>query len=145
MARPCSICSLTARGAIDDLLRSGRSVASVAADFEVSYQSLARHARSHVVRSLPDDPGPDTVLDPLVELVASLRRRALGGSDVAAREYRLALLSLEARQASAAPEVDLTEHPDWIRLQRVQMAALARYPEARQAVANAIGAVLDGT
>src|SRR4051812_48545517 len=92
----CSICKLPTAGKLNAALMEGRSARSVAAEFDVSPASRYRHiasrhpARTAVVQiPVAPDPGEDA----LTELIASLRDRALRGSDAAAREYRLALLA----------------------------------------------------
>jgi hypothetical protein len=151
VARPCSVCVLPTRGSIDDLIRQGRSVRQVTADFGLAYDSALRHARHHVAREtvplivMPGAPSrtnghtsPDAVVDPLDELVAVLRVRALGHDVAAAREYRLALAATATRASAAVPKVDLASTDEWIAFRTVMLGALEPYPEARIAIADAL-------
>jgi transposase-like protein len=136
MARRCSVCTLPTAGAIREALADGRSARAVADEFGISYDALTRHARNH----LADQPHPAApgVADPLEELIAVLRVRALGGSDAASREYRLALAAQTAARQAAAPRRALVDEPEWRELRAVVLRALAPFPEARVAVANAL-------
>ena len=136
MGQACSICSLPLAGAIDELLRSGRSARAVAAEFEVSYDALTRHHRNHTRRAPPAI--PEAAGDPLDELVAALRVRALAGHPSDTREYRLALLAQADAQHAAPPRTELAGEPEWIALRTRLLEALEPFPEARLAVAAAL-------
>jgi hypothetical protein len=56
-----------------------------------------------------------------------------------AREYRLTLEGLAKSENAQAPQVDLTATSEWRRLRTAVLDALGPFPEARQAVADAIG------
>ena len=142
MARNCSICSRSDAGMINELLRSGRSARAVALELGISDDAVGRHARTHLGRvpapGLPRSraSGP---ADPLGELTSALRLRALAGNPSDTREYRLALAAqLDAKHA-AAPSHDLAAEPEWIALRTKMLAALEPFPEARLAIAAAIG------
>jgi hypothetical protein len=141
MGVACTVCALPLAGAINELLRSGRSARAVAGEFEVSYDALTRHARNHLARRPSTAAPPSPVDDPLDELVSALRVRALAGNPADTREYRLALQAqLDVRHA-APPTRDLAAEPEWIAVRARILAALEPFPEARQAVADALGAV----
>ena len=137
MGRRCSVCSLQSAGAINDLLRSGRSATSVARAFGLSDDSVGRH-RHHVPKA--PEPVPEATGDPLDELVVALRTRALAGNPSDTREYRLALLAQTAARQSTAPVHDLAGTPEWIRLRTAMLAALEPFPAARIAIAEALAA-----
>jgi hypothetical protein len=143
MPRNCSICSRSDAGAIDELLRSGRSARSVALELGLSDDAVGRHARHHLGRvpstGSPRDRAVDPSGDPLDELVSALRVRALAGNPADTREYRLALAAqLDARHA-VPPRRDLASEPEWTVLRAAILAALEPFPDARQAAAAAIG------
>jgi hypothetical protein len=146
MARSCSICSRSDAGAINALLGEGRSARSVAVERGLSEDAVQRHAHRHVVAQRMAPPPArrrarlETADDPLDELVAALRVRALAGSPSDTREYRLSLAA-QADGRHATPSVrDLASEPEWIALRTSMLAALEPFPEARQAVADALGA-----
>ena len=141
MSRTCRICSDDRVQVIDDALAVGRSARSLAVEFDLPPESLKRHVRNHLVTgvasvsavgSSSSDP------DALDELVAALRERALGGTNSGlAREYRLAL-NAQTERTAERPAYDVLADPDWVRLQAILTDALAPFPEARQAVADAL-------
>jgi len=137
MGRSCSICALPLAGAMDELLRSGRSARAVAAEFEVSYDALTRHARSHGRR--PSVALPEPTGDPLDELVAALRVRALAGHPADTREYRLALAAQADARHAMPPQRDLASEPEWMALRLRLLDALEPFKKARQAVVAALG------
>lgn len=135
MGKPCTVCVLPLAGAINELLRSGRPARSIAAEFTLSYDALTRHARNHVAR--PAIVPPSTG-DPLDELISALRVRALAGNPSDTREYRLALAAQADARHATPPRRDLASEPEWITLRSALMVALDPFPDARQAVADAI-------
>jgi hypothetical protein len=105
---------------------------------------MKRHARSHqpAIAPVPPDrpaeptaPGEPTRPEPLSELVEHLRKRALNGSDAAAREYRLALAA-QTESSAATPTYDVLRDGAWLELRGVILGALD--PKARKKVADAI-------
>jgi len=138
MGVPCTVCSLPLAGAINELLRGGRSARAIAADFGVGYDALTRHSRNHVVKRAA--PVPESVDDPLDELVVALRVRALAGNPSDTREYRLALAAQADVRHAAPPSRDLASEPEWIRIRTMMLAALDPFPEARIAIATALSA-----
>jgi hypothetical protein len=125
------------------MLRAGRSARSVAAELQLSHAALLRHARNHLRRDAPL-PIPITgdngaVLDdPLDELVAALRLRALAGNPSDTREYRLALAAQVAARHATAPTQAVADTAEWIALRTLLLQALDPFPAARLAVATAI-------
>jgi hypothetical protein len=143
MARACTVCTLSTAGAVNQSLRDGRSAREVASEFGLSYDALTRHARNHLA-AVPITGSGDLLgsalpsRDPLEELTAALRTRALSGSDAASREYRLALAAQTAARHAATPHRALTDEPEWIALRTIMLKALQPFPEARIAVADAL-------
>lgn len=145
MGRSCSVCSRPNAGAINALLAGGRSARSLAAEFGLSHAAMLRHERNHTASRAAPAPSsksralPKLVGDPLDELTKALRVRALAGNPADTREYRLALAAqLDARHA-VPPSRALETEPEWIELRTKMLTALWPFPEARRAVADAIG------
>jgi hypothetical protein len=136
MGRSCSVCRLPSAGAINDLLRSGRSATSVAREFTLSDDSVGRH-RHHVPKDAPS-PLPASG-DPLDELVSALRVRALAGNPSDTREYRLALAAQADVRHATPPRRDLASEAEWVALRTAMLHALEPFPEARIAIAAALG------
>jgi hypothetical protein len=136
MGVACTICTLPLAGAINELLRAGRPARAIAAEFDLSYDALTRHARNHVAKR---PPVPESTDDPLDELVTALRSRALAGNPSDTREYRLALAAQADVRHATPPTRDLASEPEWIALRSIMLRALEPFPDARQAVADALG------
>jgi hypothetical protein len=141
MGVACTVCALPLAGAINELLLAGRSARAIAAEFGLSYDALTRHARNHVAKRAPvQNRTPDAPADPLDELVTALRVRALAGNPSDTREYRLALAAQSDIRHATPPQRDLATEPEWIDLRTTLLDALEPFPEARQAVADTLGA-----
>jgi hypothetical protein len=112
----------------------------VAGEFQISYDALTRHHRNHARRQVVPAIPEATVDDPLDELVAALRVRALAGHPSDTREDRLDLAAQADVRHAAPPRTDLAAEPEWQVLRSRLLAALEPYPEARLAAA----AVLEG-
>ena len=136
MSRTCTVCNHPQAQDIDFELAAGRSSRALASAYGLGPEAVKRHARNHAPQPAPITDEP-TGADPLDELAASLRTRALAGSDAAAREYRLALAALEDR-GNVRPEYNVLEDPEWIRIRTLMLDTLSAYPEAKYAVADAL-------
>lgn len=138
MGRNCTVCVSASAGAVNEALRAGRPAAALAAEFGLGERAVLRHATAHLARYT--DPPADATdgSDPIAELVATLRRKALAGDPAIVREYRLALAAQTAARNGAAPPADLSATPEWAKLRGAVLAALEPFPEARQAVAEAV-------
>ncbi len=133
----CTTCLNPRHQDIDAALIGGRSGPQVAAAFGLSPDSVKRHRRNHMTRApeLPETPSDGS--DPLGELTAALRLRALAGSDNASREYRLALAAMSQR-GQERPAFNVLEDPQWIRLRTKVLDILYnQFPEARMALIHA--------
>jgi hypothetical protein len=133
----CSVCSSQSLPDVDYQLAAGRSSASIAAEFSLGREAVKRHARNHSKLAPEPAEAPSDGADPLTELAASLRTRALAGSDNASREYRLALSAL-AERGLARPAYNVLEDPEWIAIRTETLSILYdQFPEARMALIHA--------
>lgn len=142
MARSCVTCAHPARGMIDALLADGRSALSLASEYGIAARPMQRHAANHagrtpILRSVVTRTGEPTG-DPLDELVEALRGQALAGNPAIVHQYRLALAAQADLRHAARPNSDLATEPEWIALRGRMLDALAPFPDARQAVADAL-------
>lgn len=137
MARSCTICTRSDAAAINGLLAEGRSARSVAAEIGLPPRALQRHAANH--HTTREAAGvPESAADPLDELVAALRVRALAGNPADTREYRLALAAQSAARHATAARRSLADEPEWTTLRTRLLAILEPYPEVRQILADAL-------
>jgi hypothetical protein len=146
MARACTICARPDAGAINALLAEGRSARGIAVERGISEDALQRHAKAHAARraeaprerrAAPE--APATTADPIDELVDALRGEALAGNPAIVHQYRLALQAQAELRNGAAPQRDLATEPEWLALRGRILDALVPYPDARIAVATALG------
>lgn len=138
--KTCAACTHPQRARIDAALLDGRSRAQVARDFGLDAQVMGRHARKGHASLPTSTPGASAPLSahPLHELAESLRLRALAGDAPAAREYRLALASLEASASAAAPSVDYTTTAEWTNIRTLLVRTIEPCPRCRVEVAQAL-------
>jgi hypothetical protein len=138
MSTQCGVCRLPAAGAIDEALRSGRTARDVAAEYALSYDAVTRHARNHLARRMVETAITTNGTDPLDELVATLRVKALAGDPAIVREYRLALAAQTAAAHANAPVMDLTATAEWIEVRTRILEILEAHPDALAAMRGAL-------
>ena len=156
MPRTCTICTHPEREAIDRAL-SPRvdSYRHIASQFDVSTAAVRRHEAEHLPESLAMAQEAREVAhgDDLLAQVVDLQQRTLAIltqaekkgdgrlalSAIAEARRNLELLGKLAGELQQEGTVNLILTPQWIELQTVILQALAPYPEARLAVAEAVG------
>jgi hypothetical protein len=158
MPRRCTVCDHSEREAIDRALAGGEALTAIAAEFRVSQDALGRHKAGHLAAAIQEAARADEEarsLDLLGE-VKRLYRRAVGILDAAGKEPRTALGAIrEARESLALlgkllgqledrPVINILLSPQWVEVRTLLLAALAPYPEARAAAAQALLGAGDG-
>jgi hypothetical protein len=157
MPRTCTICRHPERGAIERALLAGEPYRAVARQFGVSKDALERHrAAGHVADHLAQAHQAAQVAqaDDLLAEVGALRAKAYsillqaetaGDLRTALQGIRTALecLTLLAKLLGELDErqrvqVNILALPEWRRTRTAIVRALAPYPEARLAVAQAL-------
>jgi hypothetical protein len=154
--RVCTICSHDERPAIDRALVGGQPIRETSALFRVSEDAITRH-RAHIPAKLAQAQEARTVAqaDDLLAQVKGLRGKAISLllKAEAAGDVRTALLGVrEARaclellaelegELNRRPQINILVLPEWERIRVTMLTALAPYPEARTAVAEALRAI----
>ena len=154
MARRCTICGHTKREDIDVALVSGDPFRHIAAQFDVSTTALQRHKRTHVPQSLMKAAESEELVraDDLLAHVSALQKRALtileeaeNGGDLrtallAIREARscIELLAKLVGDLRTGTEINVVANPVWVSLRGEILRSLGPFPEAREAVSNAL-------
>jgi hypothetical protein len=157
MPRRCTICTHSSRPDIDKALIGRQPFRNIAAQYGVSTSALVRHSDDHLPASLvkAQEASEAAQADALLAQVVDLRDKALGvltkaeGADdlraavAAIREARgcVELLGKLAGQLQDAPTVNLVLSPEWMSIQVQILLALEPHPDARLAVAHAMGKV----
>ena len=155
MSKPCSICRHKKRAEIDKALVARETFRGVAAKYGVSKSSLLRHYDDHLPASLvkAQDAKEAAEADALLAQMISLRDEALGILEKAkeAEDLSTALNAIRVTQGTVellgklagqlrdAPTINFVLSAEWQFVQANILAALGPYPEARLAVAHALG------
>ena len=155
LARPCTVCAHPQRESIDRLLLGGNvGVATIASEFGVNERAVYRHRASHLpaviglAAAAPTVAQGNALLAQLEDLRADaqeLQRKAEEAQDirtalVAIREQGRLIETLlaVAGELQTQPTVNVVFAQEWIQVRAVLLQALAPYPDARQAVAQAL-------
>ena len=155
MPMTCTICRHPEREAIDAALVAGESLRDIAGRTGTSRSALARHKAEHLPASLALAKDAEEVahgdgllarLRGLESDAARIGRKAERVSDFSAalaairEQTRLITLLLEVAgelQRGATVSI-LVESPEWVTVRGVLVAALIPYPDARNAVLEAL-------
>ncbi len=160
MPRSCTVCEHESRPAIDEQLVLGTPARKVAGEFGLSEAALSRHRRGHLSPALArvsaerEAAGSESALDRLELLYRSARtvleaaeaEGKAGLSLAAIRELRglvelLARITGELDERPQVAVLNLGSNPEWVAVRSALLGALAPYPDARAAVARALGSV----
>ena len=161
MGRVCTICSHEQRFAIEELLATRQSTyRGIARKYGVSEDAVSRHVKAgHVSQllALAADAERAAQADTLLDRIEALHSRtmtileAVEGTDEhstalsAIREARrnLELVGEVTRELDRAGTINLELTVEWQEIKVVLVNTLASYPEAQQAVFNALEEVPD--
>ena len=155
MPRTCTICTHNKRPDIDQALVAREPFRHIAKRYSVSTAALVRHSDDHLPSSLvkAQDAREAADADALLAQVVDLRDKAFGIFDKAEssddlraavsaiREARgcVELLAKLAGELKDAPTINLVLSAEWLTVQAAVLTALGPHPEARTAVAGALG------
>lgn len=157
MGRQCTVCAHKDLDEINKLLLCSDSYRDIARQFGLSKDALARHKESHIPEELLKSSNvqgiakADSLLGQLKkarEKTLSLLDKAEAAADTRVygppvaylkeiREQIKLLAELEGRLASQ-PQITIINNPEWVELRTLIVTALDPFPEAKEAVVNAI-------
>jgi hypothetical protein len=156
LGRLCTICSHTQRYEIEELLATRQSTyRGIARTYDVCEDAVSRHVKAgHVSQllALAADAERAAQADTLLDRIEALHSRtmtileAVEGTDehgtalAAIREARrnLELIGEVTRELDRAGSINLELTVEWREVKAVLVNTLASYPEAQQAVFNAL-------
>jgi len=154
MTRTCTVCNHKDIEEINKLLLCSGSYRDIARQFGLSKDALARHKEGHIpeVLSKSNDikeiVNADSLLLKLQEeavFVREMRDSAKDGGDIElalkAVDRALKCIEIYAKVNGLIqdqPTVNITLNAGWIELRTVIVQALDPYPQAKEAVVNAI-------
>ncbi len=155
MPRRCTICGHKSRAKIDQALVERQAFRNIAAQFRVSTSALVRHSDDHLPSALikAQKAKEAADADALLAQIIGLRDEGLGVLEKAkdaedlhtglnaikVTQGTIELLAKLAGQLRDAPTINLVLSAEWQAVQTNVLTALDPYPEARLAVAHALG------
>ncbi len=155
MPRKCTICAHKKRSAIDKALVERQPFRNIVEQFRVSLGALARHSDDHLPASLVNAQAAKEAADAdaLLAQIVGLRDEGLGVLEKAkdaedlhtvlnaikVTQGTIELLAKLAGQLRDAPTINLVLSAEWQAVQANVLTALDPYPDARLAVAHALG------
>jgi hypothetical protein len=151
MPRACSICSHEHRDAMEDAFIAGQAKRRIASQHGVTERAVRYHMREHLpaLLALARDAERAARADSLLDRLEALQSQTLAILD-ASEDQRTALAAIaQARrnleligeirkELDRTPTLNLELTVEWQEVKAVLVNTLASYPEAQQAVFNAL-------
>lgn len=155
MPRRCTICSHPKRPAVDAELVAARPYRRIAARYGLAASSLVRHHDEHLPAALAQASRAaevargDDLVDRLLELARETRSilaaaRLAGNDELALKAIARAERQVEIQgrligQIQESTTVNVVLSVEWLTIRELVVAALDPFPDARLAVAAALG------
>jgi hypothetical protein len=146
----CSICKDPRVEEINRMIGENEKLADIARKLAVSQDALERHSNRCIIKALIATPNTKEVItgDNLLDQLQEARTRAIAAGDTKIYGPPSSYLSeirqqiklwaeLEGRLASQ-PQITIINNPEWVELRTVIVQALDPFPQAKEAVVNAI-------
>ena len=168
MGRPCSICGHPKRDEIDKLLLDKPNFRAISRQFDVGRKPLENHLSNHISDELLKSEDAKEALKAdntfseyqaakaRIEVLSKKTYDLLATAEVAEnhnacvgyirearaqegelREQRKLLAELKGK-LSSQPQITIINNPEWVDLRTVIIMALDEFPQAKEAVVNAI-------
>ena len=151
MPRTCSICSHEHRDAMEDAFIAGQAKRRIASQYGVSERAVRYHMREHLpaLLALARDAERAARADTLLDRMEALQSQTLAILDapedqrtalaaIAQARRNLELIGEVTRELDRAGTINLELTVEWQEVKAVLVNTLASYPEAQQAVFNAL-------
>jgi hypothetical protein len=149
--RTCSICSHEHRDAMEDAFIAGQAKRRIASQHGVSERAVRYHMREHLpaLLALARDAERAARADTLLDRMEALQSQTLAILDapedqrtalaaIAQARRNLELIGEITRELDRAGAINLELTVEWQEVKAVLVNTLASYPEAQQAVFNAL-------
>src|SRR5918995_7178373 len=157
MPRTCSICSHGHRDAMEDAFIAGQAKRRIASQHGVSERAVRYHMREHLpaLLALATDAERAARADTLLDRMEALQSQTLAILDapedqrtalaaIAQARRSLELIGEVTKELDRAGTINLELTVEWQEVKAVLVNTLASYPEAQQAVFNALEEAPDG-
>src|ERR687889_1737209 len=151
MPRRCTICSHEHRDAMEDAFIAGQAKRRIASQHGVSERAVRYHMREHLpaLLALARDAERAARADSLLDRIEGLQSQTLAILDapedqrtalaaIAQARRNLELIGEVTRELERAGTINLELTVEWQEVKAVLVNTLASYPEAQQAVFNAL-------
>ena len=151
MPRTCSICSHEHRDTMEDAFIVGQAKRRIASQHGVSERAVRYHMREHLpaLLALARDAERAARADSLLDRMEALQSQTLAILDapedqrtalaaIAQARRNLELIGEVTRELDRAGTINLELTVEWQEVKAVLVNTLASYPEAQQAVFNAL-------
>jgi hypothetical protein len=151
MPRACSICGHEHRDAMEDAFIAGQAKRRIASQHGVSERAVRYHMREHLpaLLALARDAERAARADTLLDRMEALQSQTLAILDapedqrtalaaIAQARRNLELIGEVTRELDRAGTINLELTVEWQEVKAVLVNTLASYPEAQQAVFNAL-------
>jgi hypothetical protein len=149
--RACSICSHEHRDAMEDAFIAGQAKRRIASQHGVSERAVRYHMREHLpaLLALARDAERAARADSLLDRMEALQSQTLAILDapedqrtalaaIAQARRNLELIGEVTKELDRAGTINLELTVEWQEVKAVLVNTLASYPEAQQAVFNAL-------
>jgi hypothetical protein len=160
MPRSCSVCTHDERDSIEDAFIAGTPKRRIASHYGVSERAVRHHLREHLpaLLALARDAERASRADSLLDRIEALQSRLLAILEATeeTHDHRVALSAIREARANLeligevtkeldrAGTINLELTVEWQEVKAVLVNTLASYPEAQQAVFNALEEAPDG-
>jgi hypothetical protein len=151
MPRRCTICSHEHRDAMEDAFIAGQAKRRIASQHGVTERAVRYHMREHLpaLLALARDAERAARADTLLGRMEALQSQTLAILDapedqrtalaaIAQARRNLELIGEIAKELDRTPTINLELTVEWREVKAVLVNTLASYPEAQQAVFNAL-------
>jgi len=151
MPRACSICGHEHRDAMEDAFIAGQAKRRIASRYGVTERAVRYHMREHLpaLLALARDAERAARADTLLDRMEALQSQTLAILDapedqrtalaaIAQARRNLELIGEIAKELDRTPTINLELSVEWQEVRAVLVNTLASYPEAQQAVFNAL-------
>ena len=151
MPRACSICGHEHRNAMEDAFIAGQAKRRIASQHGVTERAVRYHMREHLptLLALARDAERAARADTLLDRMEALQSQTLAILDapedqrtalaaIAQARRNLELIGEVTRELDRAGTINLELTVEWQEVKAVLVNTLASYPEAQQAVFNAL-------
>ena len=151
MPRACSICGHEHRDAMEDAFIAGQAKRRIASQHGVTERAVRYHMREHLpaLLALARDAERAARADTLLDRMEALQSQTLAILDapedqrtalaaIAQARRNLELIGEVTRELDRAGTINLELTVEWQEVKAVLVNTLASYPEAQQAVFNAL-------